>query len=75
MQLAGHADTSQSAERSLTLSEARVNAVAEQLVSLGMPEENISQEGFGETQPRVPTGDGVREPLNRRVEITFEPAD
>jgi outer membrane protein OmpA-like peptidoglycan-associated protein len=29
-------------------------------------------EAFGESNPRVPTADGVREIQNRRVEITVE---
>jgi flagellar motor protein MotB len=28
-------------------------------------------QGFGETRPLVPTGDNVREPQNRRVEIVL----
>jgi OOP family OmpA-OmpF porin len=28
--------------------------------------------GKGETQPLVPTGDGMREPQNRRVEIATQ---
>ena len=31
----------------------------------------ISVAWEGETNPLVPTGDGVREPQNRRVEIVF----
>ena len=30
-------------------------------------------EAFGETKPRVPTADGVREAQNRRVEVTYGP--
>ncbi|MEC9151129.1 MAG: flagellar motor protein MotB, partial [Pseudomonadota bacterium] len=33
----------------------------------------ITSEAFGESQPRVPTADGVRELQNRRVEITYGP--
>ena len=32
----------------------------------------ISIRGFGETHPLVPTGPGVREPQNRRVEIVLK---
>jgi len=31
----------------------------------------MSLEWYGESRPRVPTEDGVREPQNRRVEIVF----
>ena len=34
-----------------------------------MPENIITSEGRGETQPFVQTGDGVREQLNRRTEV------
>ena len=39
----------------------------------GVPREAITVQGFGESRPLVPTGDGVREPLNRRatVDINF----
>ncbi|MDB5723485.1 MAG: autotransporter protein, partial [Novosphingobium sp.] len=33
----------------------------------------ITSQAFGETNPRVPTADGVRELQNRRVEITYGP--
>jgi OOP family OmpA-OmpF porin len=39
--------------------------VAGELVRDGV----IGVQGFGETHPLVPTGAGVREPQNRRVEI------
>ena len=39
----------------------------------GIPDGNITSQGFGEGQPRVPTADGVRELQNRRVEITYGP--
>jgi len=69
--LAGHADTSGPADYNVGLSERRARAVAAELVNLGVPEEALDIEWFGETMPRVETGDGVREPQNRRVEITF----
>jgi OOP family OmpA-OmpF porin len=36
-----------------------------------VPETAIATEAFGESRPLVDTADGVREPQNRRVEITF----
>ncbi len=41
------------------------------LVGQGVPETAIATEAFGETRLLVETADGVREPQNRRVEITF----
>jgi len=35
----------------------------------GVPRNEIVARGFGETNPLVPTAQGVREPQNRRVEI------
>ena len=37
------------------------------------PTASITTEAFGESRPLVETADGVREPQNRRVEITFGP--
>ncbi len=47
----------------------RAKAVAAQLVADGVPASEITAKGFGDTNLLVPTGPGVREPQNRRVEI------
>jgi len=39
----------------------------------GVPDSAMTTEAFGESKPLVDTADGVREPQNRRVEITFGP--
>jgi OOP family OmpA-OmpF porin len=70
--LAGHADRSGPEDYNMQLSERRARAVAAALIQLGVPAEAMELTWFGETMPRVPTEDGVREPQNRRVEITFE---
>ena len=69
--LAGHADRSGSDAYNLGLSERRARAVAQALSQMGIPQGEMALEWFGETRPRVPTEDGVREPENRRVEIVF----
>ena len=51
------------------LSVRRAQAVAAELVKNGVPTNAITIQGFGDTHPLVPTGPGVREPQNRRVEI------
>ncbi|HEY0115550.1 MAG TPA: OmpA family protein, partial [Allosphingosinicella sp.] len=71
--LAGHADRSGSAGYNVGLSQRRANAVRDYLTSLGVPGGSINTQAFGETRPAVETADGVREPDNRRVEITFGP--
>ena len=69
--VAGHADRSGPPEYNLRLSERRAQNVAERLIQGGVDPSEIVVEWFGEAQPRVPTPDGVREPENRRAEVTF----
>jgi outer membrane protein OmpA-like peptidoglycan-associated protein len=70
--IAGHADRSGSEAYNLRLSERRARAVAAELATRGVPQDQMRVEWFGETRPRVPTADGVREAQNRRVEILFQ---
>jgi OOP family OmpA-OmpF porin len=65
----GYTDTSGTAAYNEKLSYRRGNAVAAQLVTDGVKKSDIVIKGFGETHLLVPTGPGVREPQNRRVEI------
>jgi hypothetical protein len=65
----GHADRSGPENYNMALSLRRANAVKDSLVRNGVPAGAIQVIGKGETQPLVPTPDGVREPQNRRVEI------
>ncbi|RMF00332.1 MAG: flagellar motor protein MotB, partial [Alphaproteobacteria bacterium] len=39
--------------------------------TLGVSGDAITTQAFGENAPLIETLDGVREPQNRRVEITF----
>lgn len=68
--VAGHADTSGSTEFNQKLSEQRARNVADLLNGAGVPADLMTVQAFGETRPAVNTPDGVREPLNRRVEVT-----
>lgn len=70
----GNNDTSQSADYSMAISERRARVVAAELVRDGVPQAAISIHAYGSTKLLVPTGPGVREPQNRRVEIIFEGA-
>jgi outer membrane protein OmpA-like peptidoglycan-associated protein len=54
------------------LSVRRADAVKAELVRLGVPAASITAIGRGESNPLVPTADGVREPQNRRVEIQIQ---
>ena len=65
----GYTDTSGTPQYNQGLSVRRAQSVAAELVKDGVPKAAISIQGFGETHLLVPTGTGVREPQNRRVEI------
>jgi OOP family OmpA-OmpF porin len=67
----GHTDTSGSASYNVGLSKRRADNTAAELVADGVDPNTIGVAWEGETNPLVPTGDGVREPQNRRVEIVF----
>lgn len=67
--LDGHADRSGSNAYNQRLSERRAAAAKAALVERGVPPDAIATAAYGETRPRVPTPDGVREQENRRVEI------
>ncbi len=67
----GHTDRSGPEAYNMALSLRRANAVKDALVREGVPATAITVIGKGESQPLVPTADGVREPQNRRVEIVL----
>jgi len=71
--LAGHADRSGSATYNVGLSQRRANNTRDYLASRGVSSGSMTTQAFGESRPAVETADGVREPDNRRVEITFGP--
>lgn len=67
--IVGHTDTSGSQAYNVRLSERRAKAVADAMVGLGVNQAAMQVDWRGETQPAVATGDGVKEPLNRRTTI------
>ncbi len=67
----GYTDTSGTARYNQGLSVRRAEAVANELARAGVPRGSISIQGLGQTRLLVPTANGVREPQNRRVEITL----
>lgn len=69
--LAGYADKSGKPDYNMALSQRRADAAKRYMAGKGVAEGVINTEAFGETHPLVDTADGVREPQNRRVEITF----
>jgi hypothetical protein len=68
----GHTDTSGSGSYNQALSERREKAVADELMSQGVPAGVITGEALGENELAVQTADGVPEAGNRRVEIAIE---
>ena len=73
IQLAGHDDRAARAAVSRRNSLRRAAAVRDYLVSRGIARGRIQLVDYGETRPAVETADGVREALNRRVEIVLRP--
>jgi outer membrane protein OmpA-like peptidoglycan-associated protein/uncharacterized protein YhjY with autotransporter beta-barrel domain len=71
--LAGNADRSGSTQYNVGLSQRRADNVKSYLAGRGVPDGVMSTEAFGEGRPLVETADGVREPQNRNVQITFGP--
>jgi len=69
--LVGHADRAGSVGYNQGLSERRANRVANGLAERGLNPGMMTLAGRSENEPAVATGNGVREPLNRRVEITL----
>ncbi len=71
--LAGHADRSGATSYNVGLSQRRNATVRAYLSSKGVSDGVISTEALGESQNLVATADGVREPQNRRVEVSYGP--
>jgi len=67
----GHTDRSGPEKYNERLSLRRANAVKAEMIRLGMAADQISVAAKGMSEPAVPTPIGVREPRNRRAEITF----
>ena len=68
----GYTDLSGTQAYNQRLSVRRAEAVASELVRDGVARDQIAVQGFGESNPLVPTARGVREPQNRRVEIILK---
>jgi OOP family OmpA-OmpF porin len=68
----GHADRSGPEDYNMALSLRRADSVREALIAGGVPADAITVAGRGESEPAVPTPDGVKEQANRRVEIVLQ---
>ncbi len=72
LSLVGHTDSSGKADYNQALSERRVERVRSTLEAGNIAGPRMSTSARGEEDLAVPTDDGVREPRNRRVEITID---
>jgi len=70
LNVVGHTDRSGSDDYNAGLANRRAEAVAAALAGVGISGGAMATSGKGESEPRVPTADGVREAQNRRVEIS-----
>lgn len=66
----GHTDRSGSDGYNEPLSRRRADAVAARMQAAGVAGTALSVSGRGESEPKVSTPDGERNPTNRRVEVT-----
>ncbi len=71
--IVGHTDTSGPADYNQKLSVKRANVVVEALAQMGARRASLHASGVGETDLAVETGDGVKEPKNRRTVVTIQP--
>ena len=69
--IVGHTDTSGASAYNQRLSARRAAVVSDALQSRGIDAEAINTDGRGENDLAKATNDGVREPLNRRSEVTI----
>jgi len=68
----GHADRAGSEDYNMALSLRRADSVREALIAGGVAADKITVAGRGESEPAVPTPDGVKEQANRRVVIILQ---
>jgi outer membrane protein OmpA-like peptidoglycan-associated protein len=68
----GHADRAGPEDYNMALSLRRADSVRAALIAGGVPADKITVAGRGESEPAVPTPDGVKEQANRRVVIVLQ---
>lgn len=72
LNVVGHTDRAGSRTYNNRLAMKRANSVRDALIKRGVDASLIKVDGRGEDQNLVATDDNVREPANRRAEITFK---
>ena len=73
VEVAGHTDSTGSAEYNQKLSERRANSVAQYLESQGLASNRVVTVGAGETRPVADNSTPEGRQSNRRVELTLTP--
>jgi outer membrane protein OmpA-like peptidoglycan-associated protein len=69
--VAGHTDSDGTADYNAQLSQMRAQAVADIIMSQGVPANVITVRGYGETQPVAENDTAGNKALNRRVELSI----
>ncbi|HUL63900.1 MAG TPA: OmpA family protein [Burkholderiaceae bacterium] len=69
LEIAGHTDSTGTAEGNMLLSRQRAQAVADFLVASGVPRERLSATGFGDTRPIATNTTEEGRFQNRRIEV------
>lgn len=73
LEVAGHTDSTGSAQYNQALSERRANSVAQYLESHGVSSQRVMTVGAGETHPIASNATAAGRQANRRVELSLEP--
>jgi outer membrane protein OmpA-like peptidoglycan-associated protein len=71
VEIGGHTDNAGKAATNMKLSQARAAAVADYIISKGLPKEKIVSKGYGLTKPVASNKTKDGKALNRRVEFTI----
>jgi outer membrane protein OmpA-like peptidoglycan-associated protein len=68
----GFTDTAGAPDTNLAVSQKRARTIADALTHEGVAAQRVTAQGFGEAHLRIATGDGKKEPRNRRIEIVLK---
>jgi VWFA-related protein len=71
IKICGHTDDIGADEYNMNLSKSRADAVAKELVKLGISQKRLAIEGFGKTRPLVPNDSEENRKKNRRTEFVI----
>jgi outer membrane protein OmpA-like peptidoglycan-associated protein len=71
--VAGYTDTVGAPDQNLAVSQKRARLVADTLGKFGVAGARLTAQGYGETNLKFRTGDDVKDPRNRRIEIRITP--